>query len=142
MALTVPLVGELILLEYVLGLSSVNTSMTASGTQGPVLHLYTQDVTIDNNLTIDELTECDAGGYAAVTMVSTGWGITQTNPVGTTTGFYSDVIFSLTDSSLVYGYYVTDTLGNLLWAERFSDGPYTIGSDGGDIKVTPKITLA
>ena len=40
----------------------------------------------------------------------------------------------------VYGYFVTNNAGTvLLWAERFTDGPYNLPSGGGSIKITPSI---
>lgn len=41
-----------------------------------------------------------------------------------------------------YGYFVVQqTSGIILWAERFTDGPYNIVNLNDAIKVTPKITL-
>jgi hypothetical protein len=46
-------------------------------------------------------------------------------------------------SQNVYGYFVVQTTsGILLWAERFSDGPYPIANNGDQIKVTPRFELA
>ena len=41
----------------------------------------------------------------------------------------------------IYGYYLTRADGSLLSAERFSDGPYNILSNGQTIKVTPNVSL-
>ena len=73
---------------------------------------------------------------------------------GVTTAKYSDdgtpigVTFSMTDATMtgigsdVYGYYVTNIAGNILWIEEFSGAPFSlpIGS-GGDIAIIPQITL-
>lgn len=40
----------------------------------------------------------------------------------------------------VYGYYVTDTGGALLFAERFDDGPYVMSQNQDEITITPKLT--
>ena len=40
-------------------------------------------------------------------------------------------------SNLIYGYYVTDKLGNLVFAERFCDGPFEVDRAGRAIRLTP-----
>lgn len=143
MALTVPLVsGEFLMLQYILGMKSINTSMSASSTQGPVLHLYSNDVTVNNSTVIGSITECTSSGYAPITLVSTNWTTTQSNPSGITTGVYSQQTFTFNTNAVSYGYYVTDTLNNLLWLERFSGAPFSIPDGGGTIAITTKITLA
>jgi len=59
------------------------------------------------------------------------------------TGLYSEQAFDFTTRTTVYGYYVTTIEGTpkLLWMERFTDGPYLLPVDGGEIGVTPKIEL-
>lgn len=143
MALTVPLIsGEFLMLQYILGMKSINTSMTASSNQGPVLHLYSQDVTVNNSTISANITECTSSGYAAITMVSTNWTTTQTNPSGITTGVYSAGNFVFNTNAVSYGYYVTDTLNNLLWLERFSGAPFTLPASGGSVAVSCRLTLA
>lgn len=147
MALTVPLVaGEYLMLQYILGLSSVNTSFTPSSSNGPVLHLYSNDPSIGNSTIISQLTECTSAGYAPITLVSTSWTTTQLS--GVTTGVYSAQTFNFTTNAVAYGYYVTDCTsantgrGNLLWLERFTGAPFSIPDNGGNIQISSKITLA
>ncbi len=143
MALTVPLVsGEFLMLQYILGLKSINTSMTASSTQGPVLHLYSNDPTINNSTVIGSVNEVTSAGYAPITMVSTNWTTSQTMPSGITTGLYSQQTFTLNTNAVSFGYYVTDTLGALQWLERFSGAPFSLPDGGGSISISPRITLA
>jgi hypothetical protein len=56
---------------------------------------------------------------------------------------YSEQTFTFTAAVTAYGYYITTTevTPNLLWVERFSDGPYTLPAGGGDIAITPRLTL-
>ena len=43
----------------------------------------------------------------------------------------------------MYGYYLTQvTSGLLVWAETFTDGPYTITNNGDTIKITLNFTMA
>jgi hypothetical protein len=143
MALTVPLVsGEFLMLQYILGMNSINTSMNASSSQGPVLHLFSQTTAVSNTSTINQMTECTSSGYAPITLVSTNWTTTQTNPAGITTGVYSQQTFTFNTNAVAWGYYVTDTLNNLLWLEQFQGAPFSIPDGGGTIAITSKITLA
>ena len=132
MSLLVPDVGEQEMLKRILNYSA---------TGDLVLHLYTNDVTPAEGDTVSTYTESTAAGYGASTLTGTDWTITTTT--GTTEASYPQVTFTYTDTEPnVYGYYVTDSGGTILiWAERFSDGPYNIPSSGGEIKITPKIQL-
>ena len=132
MALVVPDVGEVLVLSKAL-------NKTAS--DDVKLRLYTNDVTPDDDTVVGDLTEATATGYAAKTLTGASW--TVATATGTTTGSYAQQSFTMTTQETYYGYYVTDNAGTgLLWVERFSDGPYTTGSAGGTVKVTPTITLA
>jgi hypothetical protein len=141
MPLTVPLqLGEILMLQYILGLASIKTGFTASSTNGPVLKLYATDTSVSDNTLISNLTECTSNGYAPITLVSNAWTVGQSG--GVTTGSYAQQTFSFNTNAVSYGYYVTDTLGNLLWLERFSGAPFSIPDGGGTIAITSKITLA
>jgi hypothetical protein len=91
---------------------------------------------------IASLTQCTSSGYAPITLVSTNWTTTQTNPAGITTGIYSQQTFTFNTNAIAYGYYVTDTLNNLLFLERFSGAPFSLPDGGGTVAISPKITLA
>jgi hypothetical protein len=85
--------------------------------------------------------ECTAAGYAAVTLTGSTW--TVATATGTSTAQYgSAVTFTMTEAVSVYGYYLTTGGGDMVWIERFSGAPFTLPSDGGDITITPKLTLA
>jgi hypothetical protein len=132
MALLVPDVGEVELLSRAVNLTSPDDC---------VLHLYTNDKTPAEGDTVADYTESTGSGYAAETLTGSSWTVTTTT--GTTTGEYPQVTFTYTGAEPnIYGYYVTNNAGTtLLWAERFSDGPYAIPSGGGSVKITPKIEL-
>jgi len=126
MALLVPNVGEEEMLERIL-----------NGTDKCVLHLYQVDKTPAEADVATGYTEVNTGGYAAITL-SSQWTISG-DP---TEASYTQVSFDFTGAATVYGYYVTSNDNSiLLWAERFSDGPYNIPSGGGSVKITPKIQL-
>mgnify|MGYP001197185523 CR=1 FL=1 len=130
MALVVPDVAEIILLQYLLNMVAATH---------PVLHLYTNNLTPAEATVLGGLTESTEAGYAAITLPGTSW--TTTQSVGVTTGVYSEQTFTYTTGVTVYGYYITNTSNQLLWLERFAGGPFILPTGGGEIAVQPKITL-
>jgi len=140
MALVVPDVAEILMLQYIVNM------LATDGTAGPaggnrVLRLYTNNPTIDDSITTSVITEAvGATGYAPITLAGSSW--TTTQAVGVTTAVYSEQTFTFTTAVTIYGYYVTSqTGGNLLWVEKFSGAPFQLPSGGGEIAITPKITL-
>jgi hypothetical protein len=133
MALVVPDVGEVSLLESMLNHTSAGDV---------VLKLYTNNYTPDEDAVLGSFTESTGTGYADKTLTGSSW--TVSTSAGTTTAEYAQQSFDYTGAEAnVYGYYVVNNAETeLLWAEIFTDGPYSIPSGGGSIKVTPKIELA
>lgn len=133
MSLVVPNVGEVLMLKYAL-------NHTAPG--DPVLRLFVNDITPDDDTVVEDLTEATEAGYSAITLTGTEFTI-STNGSGDTVAEYAEQTFTFTEAATVYGYYVTDAAGTgLLWVERFSDAPHTFPSGGGNEVVTPKIEAA
>lgn len=101
------------------------------------LHLYTNNETPDKDSVYGDFTEDTADGYAAETMTPASWTIAAVGATAEMKGSYPKVTFTYTEASTVYGYYITDTAGTcLIGAEKFSDGPYTLGNSGGSINTT------
>jgi len=131
MALLAPDEGEILLLQYIVNLVDPGD---------PVLHLYINDATIDEDVTRVILTEASEAGYAAITLVGTGWTTTQVG--GVTTAVFSEQTFTFTTGATVFGYYVTDIVNDeILWVERFSGAPFSLPTGGGSIAITTKVTL-
>lgn len=105
---------------------------------GATLRLYTNDLTPDEDTVIGDLTEATEAGYSAISLPAfgAGGGPTIATASGTTTARWPQTSFTMTEAGTWYGYYVTDLSGNLLWVERFTDGPYTYGAGGGAILLT------
>jgi hypothetical protein len=87
-------------------------------------------------------TEAAGGGYAEITLTNGSWTITTGNDP-------SDAIYAqqtwtftgaLTTNLNVYGYYVTDAAGTIIYAELFAG--YITPGNGTVIKVTPKFQLS
>lgn len=134
MALLAPNEGEGMLLAYMLN----KTNGDYKAQNNPILHLYTNDYQGVEESTKSSFTEATDGSYASVTLTGTSWTITEGAP---TEAAYAQQDFTFAGSSTVYGYYVTDDSDStVLWTEKFSTAA-SLGSGGGTISVTPKITL-
>lgn len=131
MSLVVPDVSELLMLQYI---------VNKAAQENQVLKLYKNDLTPSDSTVIGNLTESTEAGYAAVTLVGATW--TTTQSLGVSTAAYSERTFTFTTAANVYGYYVVGaSSGTLLWVERFSGAPFQLPNSGGEISVTPQITL-
>ena len=132
MTLRVPSPSEATLLGYMLG----KTAMEAFS-----LRLFSNNITPGETDVLAAYTEVSGSGYAAVSLTAANWVITPGDP---TSAAYPQVTFSFTGAAgNVYGYHLVGvTSGLLLWAERFTDGPYNVAQAGDSIKVTPQITFA
>lgn len=107
------------------------------------LKLFTNNITPDKSQTASSFTECAAAGYTSITLTPSSWTVTQGTGAGTTptTAAYPQQTFTLTASATIYGYYLVGaTSGKCYFAEKFSDGPYSIPAGGGTVKVTLNIS--
>lgn len=138
MALVVPDASEILMLQYLVNMLATDGSAGPSGGHR-LLRLYTNNPTIDDSITYGGLTEAVATGYAPITLVGSSW--TTTQSVGITTAVYSEQTFTFTTAVTVYGYYVTNLGTSLLWVEKFSGAPFQLPAGGGEIAITPKVTL-
>jgi hypothetical protein len=126
--LLVPINSENTLLE---------TMLNKTPAEDLVLRLYSNNKTPSSGDVAASYTEVVGAGYAAMPLVGSGWNIAT----GTAEFAEQSFIFS-SANGLVYGYYLTQAVsGLLMWAERFSDGPYNISNLGDTIKLTPRISL-
>jgi len=133
MALVVPNEGERRLLEYI-----VNKTPTTD----LVLHLYVNSVSLSSeSFTTSSFTEATASGYAAAPLTGSNWTV-STAPSGVTTAIYNtSITFTFSTGQSVYGYYVTNTASQILWAEEFSGAPFNLPVGGGEISVRPQVQL-
>jgi hypothetical protein len=132
MTLLVPNQGEAIALEAL---------VNKTAAQNLVLRLFKNNKTPSETDTEADYTEADFTGYSAPTLTGASWVSTPGAPSQVA---YAEQTFSSSagsQSQPVYGYYLTQaSSGKLVWAERFTAGPYTITNNGDQIKVTPVIT--
>jgi len=108
------------------------------------LKLYSNDKTPAESDTAANYTEVSGGGYSSKTLSSGSWSIASGDP---TVATYAYQDFSFTGATAapgtIYGYFVVDASGILVWAERFEAAvvPYT-PSTGKLVRITPKISVS
>jgi hypothetical protein len=141
MALVVPNTGDVLMLKYIVNqLKQDGTVGDPSGQR--VLKLYNNNYSPVKATAITDLTEVTATGYSEITLSGTNWTV-ATSTAGTNSAVYSEQTFNFTTAVTVYGYYVatSELTPKLLWVERFSTAPFTLPAGGGEIAITPRITL-
>ena len=134
MALVVPNASEVIMLNYILNIDAPENIS---------IRLYANNVIPDENSTVATFTEVANGlGYTTggQSLTPGSWSVISGNP---SQAEHTEVTWTFTGAAgNIYGYYVTrDTGGELLWAERFTNGPFNITTNGDEIKITPRLTL-
>lgn len=105
------------------------------------LRLFCNDVTPAQ--TGVSYTQAAGGGYAAITLTNGSWTVTPANDPSDAVYAQQTFTFTgaLTTNLTVYGYYVTDADGTILWAERLTV-PFTPANNGDNIKITPKFQMS
>ena len=135
MPLLVPNVGEVRLLQYIVG----NASPTSL-----VLNLYTNNKTPAEGDTVSSYTAATASGYSSSSLSTASWSIGTVS--GTSSALYNNGITftfgTAASTQNVYGYYVTDNSSNLLWAEIFPGAPFALPASGGEIAIRPQVQLS
>lgn len=131
MTLVVPNTSEIIILEYILNKATP---------EDLDIKLYTNDVTPTESDTAVTYIEAVGGGYSPIQLASSSWSIT---PGGPTSAEHTQVSWTFTGTvGLIYGYFITRrTSGELMWAERFTNGPYNVQINGDVIRITPRLNL-
>lgn len=85
---------------------------------------------------------CNFSGYSGL-MLSFGWSAAVINNTRAVTE--ANALLWTHDGgpvgNFVYGYYVVDTAGELIWAERFCPAPQWVFKFGTKVRVVPSFTL-
>lgn len=132
-----------------------------------ILNLYSNDVNLDNKNFIapdfifgNQLSDGSFvdNGYSSVELDGSNWTISYENDGSTSAVYNTSLSFVFTNGlvNAIHGYfisvstnpafdyvepYILPSSGTILWAEKFSNGPYTILNSGSSINITPKIKL-
>lgn len=132
MSFTTTLTGEVLLLQYMLNVTSADNVR---------LHLYRNDYTPTINTTTGNVTEANNAGYASISLTGSQWTVAAAG--GSGCAAYANQSFTYTTSDVVYGYYITNNASStVIWAERFENSPLNVPVAGGAITVAPSICLA
>lgn len=104
------------------------------------LRLFINDITPSETDDVNDYTEADGDGYAAILLNPANWTLIPGTPALAT---YPQRTFTFTaPAESAYGYFITRaTTGDLVLAERFENGPTPLQNAGDEIKITLKITL-
>lgn len=132
--LVVPNTGEVLQIEAALG--KVPAAVPFS------VRLFTNNKTPASSDTETNYVEASGGGYAAIVLNASNWTTTPGAPAASVQPQQTFAFAGPLDGGAsIFGYYVTDATGALLWAERRSAGSFTPANAGDLYKVTPRFTL-
>ena len=126
------------MLKYIVNKVATDGGTAPSG-GNRLLRLFTNNLMPGKYTVIDDVIEAVEDGYLPITLTGASW--TIATDAGVNSASYAIQTFTFTEAVTVYGYYLTTQDDELLWIERFSDGPYTLPGPGGEIAVTPKFVL-
>jgi len=114
-----------------------------AGGNNHTLKLFATDVTPVDTHTAGSYTEAAGGGYASKTLTNGSWTVTTGNDPSDATYAQQTITFTgaLTTNPNVYGYFVVDADGVLIYAEKLT-APFTPANNGDNIKITPKFQLS
>ena len=108
-----------------------------AGGKNLTLKLFATNVTPTDASTAGSFTEATGGGYAAKTLTNGSW--TESNVGGIDQVAYAAQTFTftgaLTTNPTVYGYFIVDADGNLVYAE--AQAAFTPANNGDNIQITP-----
>lgn len=106
-----------------------------------ILKLFTSNTKPRKGDDIMRYTEAAGFGYEPVMLAGEDWSIAEGPP---SRAEYPEQTFTFGGPlGKVYGYFVVqEGSGIMLWAERFTDGPYQIVYAGSEVKVVPALELS
>ena len=112
--------------------------------QNLTLRMFKNNITPGDadNVNASGYTEATFTGYTGIALTPASWNATTADP--SVLAYPQQTFTSTVDQTAqsIYGYYLTRADGSLFCAERFSDGPYSISTNGQTIKITPNVTLS
>jgi hypothetical protein len=129
MALNVPDVGENLILEMIVNKTAA-TNLTVK--------LYQNNITPSDTDVAATYTVANFTGYADAALTAATWGAAS----GGTITYGAQLTFTCTgaSSNSIYGYYIINAAGTLLYSERDAAAPFTITNSGDAVKLTPTIS--
>lgn len=132
MALVTSNAGELELLDKML-------KDALSSDEDYVLRLYQNDYTPDQAAVTASFTEANFTNYAATTLTRSGWASSVTTSNKAESSYATQSWTCGSTGNTLYGYYVSNPSGTVLWAERFAASRTIAENDV--LNLTPKFSL-
>lgn len=118
-------------------LSASYTVNKTTTTEPLTLRLYSNDYTPNPDSESENFTEVTSGGgYLPYVLDGEDWSISD----GSASYPQQQWLFVASKGN-IYGYYVTLANGDVIFAEKFSNGPYNIASNGDIIRVNITFTI-
>lgn len=107
------------------------------------LKLFCNDVTPTDTDTAVTYTEAAGGGYTAKTLTNGSWTVTPANDPSDATYVQQSFVFTgaLTTNPNIYGYFVVNADGILVWAEALS-AAFTPANNGDTLNITPVFQIS
>jgi hypothetical protein len=129
MALNFPDVGENLALEMIVN-KTAPTNLTVK--------LFKSNTTPAESDVAATYTESTFTGYSAQALTAGTWGAAAAGTI--TYGAQLTFTCSGASSENVYGYFVVNAGGTLLYSERDGSAPFAIANSGDAVKLTPTIS--
>jgi hypothetical protein len=121
-------------------LQYIVNNFSRSSSDYPVMHLYANSYSPSYGDGTSNYSEpLGWPGYQAQTLLGPSWTVAISG--GITTASYAEQIFTFATCISIYGYFVTDSSDSILWAEEFEGAPFNLPATGGQIAITPKLSL-
>lgn len=117
-------------------------SLVANLLDGADLHLYSNNHAPANADVVGDYTECTFPGYAAINL--TGWpsaSLDASNRASVELALQTFTGGTIITPEDIYGIYVTDAVGNLLYAELNPAGVVSMASNGQSFSYLPRFTF-
>lgn len=137
MALVLADVGAVMMLK------AVFNNVWPTGGKNLTLKLFCNDYTPVDTSVAGSFTEATGGGYASKTLTNGSWTESQVSNIEQAAYAEQTYTFTgaLTTNPNIYGYYVVDADGVLVYAEKAA-AAFTPANNGDTYKVTPVVQLS
>lgn len=106
------------------------------------LHLFKNNWTPSPDDDVSDYTSANFSGYSSAALNS--WGGAALNADLFAQVTHPDKVFTHNGGATnndIYGYYVTDSSGDLVWAERAAAAPFAMDAGGKTYTVSPEMLL-
>jgi len=104
------------------------------------LRLFSNNFSVVETTTAAELTEVSStNGYSPISLTGSSWSASVT---GSSLSYPTQTWTFTGPKGNIYGYYVTNSAGILMMAEKFPSGPYNVQNNGDVINVNLTLQMA